>query len=291
MTCLPRCPAALRILPLALACAWVFTFSGCRNDEAAPRSPHPRVVSLLPNATEVLFALGAGPNVVGATRYCDRPDAARAIPRVGGILDVSVEAVLSLRPDVVIGSPAVLGGRLASLLEGSGTTLVPLRFETARDLEDGILAIGGALDRDASANVLVSALRRDLDALTGRARRDPPIRVLFIVGRTPLVVAAPSSFLGDLLDRMGVANVVDARRVAFPTWSLEQVLQANPDIVIDGIVESGDLDHVLAGAGVAAVRKGRFVSGVDPAILRPGPATAGAALDLADRILEVTDER
>lgn len=280
---------ALRFLPFALACACLPP--GCRSGDDVPAGPRPRVVSLLPNATEVLFALGAGPHVVGATRYCDRPEAARSIPRVGGILDVSVEAVLSLRPDIVIGSPAVLGGRLATLLEGSGTTLVPLRFETARDLEDGILAIGRALDRDSTAAALMAALRRDLAALEGRARRDPPIRVLFIVGRTPLVVAGPASFLGDLLDRMGVASVVDARRVAFPTWSLEQVLQSAPDVVIDGVVASGDLDHVLAGAGVVAVRQGRLIRDVDPAILRPGPGTAGAALDLADRILEVTDAR
>lgn len=289
MTRVPRRPAALRFAPLALACAGLLC--GCRSGDDAPAAPRPRVVSLLPNATEVLFALGAGPHVVGATRYCDRPEAARTIPRVGGILDVSIEAVLSLRPDIVIGSPAVLGGRLATLLEGSGTTLVPLRFETARDLENGILAIGGALDREASADALVTALRRDLAALDGRARRDPPIRALFIVGRTPLVVAGPSSFLGDLLDRMGVANVVEARKVAFPTWSLEQVLQADPDVVIDGVVESGDLAHVLAGAGLLAVREGRLIRDVDPAILRPGPATGGAALDLADRILEVADGR
>ena len=147
------------------------------------------------------------------------------------------------------------------------------------------------MGRDAQAAALAAAWRRDLDALADRARRYPPLRVLFIVGRTPLVVAGGPSFLGDLLDRMGVVNVADTREVPFPTWSLEQVLQARADVVIDGVVEAGDMAEVLAGAGVAAVREGRLIRGVDPAILRPGPATAAAALALADRILEVAGGR
>lgn len=290
----PRGPISnrgARLFALPSLVVLVVTAAGCRDGAPPAPAPRPRVVSLLPNATEILFALGAGAHVVGATRYCDRPEAASGVPRVGGILDISVEAVLALRPDVVVGSPAVLGGRLATLLSGSGTRLVPLRFETIADLQTGIRAIGEAVDRAAEAGAMVAALDRDLDALAGRALRDPPIRALLVVGRTPLVVAGRTSFLGDLLERMGVDNVADARSVPFPTWSLEQVIQARPDIVIDGIAESGDLDTVLAGAGIAAVREGRLIRDVDPAILRPGPATAGAALHLADRIAAAADSR
>ena len=123
--------------------------AACGKAEPArdPGGSGPRVVSLLPNATEILFALGAGPSVVGATRYCNRPDAAKAVPRVGGILDVSLEAVLACRPDVVVGSPAVLKGRLADVLQPAGARLVPVWFETAADVEPGIRAIGEAVGR------------------------------------------------------------------------------------------------------------------------------------------------
>lgn len=280
-----------RLFALPSLVALVLTIASCRGGDPGAAVPHPRVVSLLPNATEILFALGAGMHVVGATRYCDRPEAASHVPRVGGILDVSVEALLGLRPDVVIGSPAVLHGRLAALLSGSGTRLVPLRFETIADLESGIRAIGLAVGRNGEAAERIAALRRDLEALSGRVLRQPPVRVLFVVGRTPLVVAGRASFLGDLLERMGVDNVADTRSVPFPTWSLEQVIQAQPDVVVDGIAESGDMDAVLAAAGVAAVREGRLIRDVDPAILRPGPGTAGAALHLADRIASAVEGR
>lgn len=272
---------------LAKAAVLLLALTACRPAPEAPPAPHPRVVSLLPNATEVLFALGAGDHLVGATRYCDRPEAARAVPRVGGILDVSVEAVLAARPDVVIGSPTVLGPRFRALLAEAGARVVPLTFETTDSIAPGILAVGEAVGREAEARTLADGMRADLELLGGRARRDPPVRVLFVVGRNPLVVAARPSFLGDLLDRMGVANLASSESVPFPTWSLEQVLKADPDVVVDGAVEAGDVGAMLAAAGLRAAREGRVVRMPDDAIIRPGPASARAALRLADEVLRV----
>jgi len=248
-------------------------------------------VSLQPNATEILFALGAGPNVVGATRYCDRPEAAKAVPRVGGILDVSLEAVLSARPDVVVGSPAVLKGRLADVLQPAGARLVPVWFETASDVEPGIRAIGEAVGRAAEAAALSASYGADLAALQGRVRRDPPLAVLMVVGRSPLVVASRASYLGDLLERMGVRNVAGSESVPYPTWSLEQAIRSAPDVIVDGAVEAGDLQALLADAGLAAAREGRIVRVRDDALLRPGPGTGRASLALADEVLRVVDRQ
>jgi iron complex transport system substrate-binding protein len=280
------------MLPLVLV-AILLPQIGCRGAPVEPTLsvPHPRVVSLLPNATEIVFALGAQAHMVGATRYCDRPDEARTIPRVGGILDVSVEAVIGTRPDVVIGSPAMLRGRLRDLLESSGTTLVPLTFETPESIAAGIETIGRVLGRDREATDLVARHRASLDDLRGAAKRDPPIRVLLVVGRAPLVVAARSSFMGDLLDRMGVENVAGSSMIPFPTWSLEQVLKAAPDVVVDAAVEAGDLGRILAEAGVDGARPGRLVRLEDEAFLRPGPFTGPAAADLAKRIVEAARGR
>lgn len=245
-----------------------------------------RVVSLIPNATEIIFDLGMGEHLVGATRYCDRPEAARRIPRVGGILDVSAEAVLATRPQLVVGSPKVLRGHLANLLERAGARTLVLDFDTAESVVPGIRALGRALERGEQADRLVRALERDLQDLQDRARRDPPVKVLFVAGRNPLVVASRASFIGNLMDRMGVENVVTSRKIPFPTWSLEQVLRANPDVLLDGAVEAGDLQGSMAAGGVRAAREGRVMSFADHALLRPGPAAVRAALELADNILK-----
>lgn len=278
----------MRASLLAVAAVAVPLAATCRAP-SRPEAPSPRIVSLLPNATETLFALGLGDHVVGATRYCDRPEAARRIPRVGGILDVSIEAVIAARPDLVIGSPSVLRGHLAETLTRLGARLLPLTFESPEQVLAGIRAIGVAAGRASEAESLATRVEADLAALEGRAARDPPIRVLFVVGRSPLVVAGPGSFLGDLLDRMGVHNVVPASAVAFPTWSLEQVLRADPDVVVHGAVEAGDLAADLASAGLPAARRGRVIRLPDEAVIRPGPEVARAALALADAVVRVVE--
>ncbi len=268
----------------------IVAIAACRAPAPTrPETPSPRIVSLLPNATETLFALGLGDHVVGATRYCDRPEAARKVPRVGGILDVSLEAVIAARPDLVIGSPSVLRGHLAETLTRLGTRLLPLTFESPEDILAGIRAIGGAVDRREEAESLAARIEADLAALRGRAAREPRIRVLFVAGRAPLVVAGPRSFLGDLLQRMGVENVVPDSQVAFPTWSLEQVLRADPDVVIASAVEAGDLGADLASAGLRAARLNRVIRPPDPAIIRPGPEVGKAAIALADAVVRAME--
>jgi len=276
-----------RSLPLLLALGLASACKGSPPLSPTDRPEGPRVVSLQPNATEILFALGAGPNVVGATRYCNHPDEARAVPRVGGILDVSLEAVLAARPDIVVGSPSVLRGHLGDLLDASGIRQVPVVFETADDVEPGIRAIGTAIGRGEAAEALAASYRTDLATLAGRAHRDPPLTVLLVVGRNPLVVAARSSYLGDLLARMGVANVASSDTMPYPTWSLEQAIRSAPDVIVDGAVEAGDLAALLADAGLSAARDGRVIRVRDEALLRPGPGTGRAALDLADEIRRV----
>lgn len=264
------------LIPLTLTCSRPGDFRDV---------PRPRIVSLIPSATEILFGLGMGGHVVGATRYCDQPEQARAIPRVGGILDVSTEAVLAARPDLVIGSSRVLRGSFQELLHRSGAKTLPVDFDTMAAVIEGIAAIGKAVGRETKARHMVESLERDLLALKDRALRSPPVRVLFVAGRNPMVVASQASFIGYLLDRMGVENVVETRTVPYPTWSLEQVLRADPDVLLNGAVQAGDLGTSFASGGVRAAREGRVVDAINHTILRPGAGAGHAALELADRIV------
>lgn len=259
---------------------------GCRAPAPLQSAPHPRVVSLLPNATEILFAMGFGDHVVGVTRYCLHPAEARERPRVGGILDVSTEAVLSLRPDLVIGSPVVLSGRLASLLSTAGARVLTLSFETPASIISGTRAIANALEAPEAGMRLEKSLAMGWKAVSGSLLQDPPLRVLFVAGRNPIVVAGPASFLGALLTEMGAVNVVTAGDVTFPTWSLEQVLRADPDVIVDGSVDTDDdFGAVLAPAGVRAARLHRVVRVPDDGVIRPGPSTADAARALTAAIV------
>lgn len=279
-----------RELPFAVpAILCLAAISACRPTDPRSDAPSPRIVSLLPNATETLFALGLGDHVVGASRYCDRPEAARLVPRVGGILDVSLEAVIASRPDLVIASPSVLRGHLADTLSRLGVRVLPLTFESIGEVLAGIRSIGSAVNRLAEAEALLAQIEADLANLEGRARRSPRIRVLFVAGRSPLVVAGPRSFLGEILERMGVENVVKESAIKFPTWSLEQVMRADPDVVIDAAVEAPDLAADLSFAGLEAGRRPRVLRPPDPAVIRPGPALPRAGIKLAEAILQAME--
>jgi len=274
---------------MRLVLVFLFALVACRSDDLGRDAPSPRIVSLIPNATEVLFELGMGEHVVGATRYCDRPEGAKKVPRVGGILDVSAEAVLAAGPDLVIGSPKVLRGHLKDVLNRTGADVLALDFDTTDSVAHGIGAIGEAVGREGRAGRIIRSLLRDLDALQDRALHNPRIKVLFVAGRNPIVVASGASFIGDLLERMGVENAVKAVRVPYPTWSLEQMIRADPDVIVDGAMDAGGIQGPLSSAGIRAAREGRIVAPRDQAILRPGTGAAKAALDLADDILKAVE--
>lgn len=284
------------LLMFSLALLTLGVAETCQPERVGPSAQPPqprslRVVSLLPNATEILFDLGVGDQIVGVTRYCDRPAAAKAILRVGGILDPSLETVLGASPTVVIGSSKVLGvddgGRFATLLTAAGAKLVPLNFETMEDVETGILAIGEAIGRPDSASQLAKRFHSEVGALEGSLRRSPPVKTLLIVGKNPLVVAGPNSFLGGLFGAMGLDNVVESGEMDFPTWSLEQVFVADPDLVIDAVLQEGGVSDTLTSAGVRAGRAGRIVRLPDNGILRPGPAMIEASWALVAEIKKV----
>ncbi|HPV03772.1 MAG TPA: helical backbone metal receptor [Myxococcota bacterium] len=229
-----------------------------------------RVVSLIPSATSILLDLGARSDLVGATRYCRLPVGQEDVPRVGGILDVSAEAVVAVRPTLVIGSPSVLKGRLADLCSAAGARLLPLEFQTLDDVRRGISDIGEALGRQEQAASLLAGFDSELQDL--KQARDP-VKVLFVVGTKPLVVASRQSFQGELLEAMGLENVVSSTRGGFPTWSLELVIRAAPDVIIDGIAGGEPSADLLSDAGISAP----VVRMPDDYILLPSPKAVRAA--------------
>lgn len=240
--------------------------------------PPPRIVSLLPNVTETIFALGMGDHLVGVTRYCTRPDAAKMVSRVGGILDISVEEIFAKKPTIIIGSPYILKGRIERLAREMGVDLLPLSFETPESVMEGITTLGKKIDREKQALILVEDIKKDLESLRGALLSTPKIKVLFLVGRHPFVVASNASFIGDILERMGVENVVSSKTIPFPVWSFEQIIDAQPDVIVDASVE--DSGTVFSEIGIQA----KVIKLEDDAVIRPGPSFAKGALDLAKRI-------
>lgn len=232
---------------------------------AVPR----RVVSLAPSMTDIVIALGKTDRLVGVTRFDDAPEV-NGIPRVGGFLDPSAEAVVALRPDLVLwftdagAAPAV--ERLAAL----GIPVLALPVVSVADVLASCRAVGAALgDRDAGAR-LAGRLEEAIARFRARAARLPPRRVLFIVGREPLVAAGPGSYPDELLRVIGARNVVEGT-VAWPVFPVERAAALDPDVIIDAAVREHGKGGDRALSAIPAVRRGAVRRLPSDAALRPGP--------------------
>ncbi|MDF1555289.1 MAG: helical backbone metal receptor [Deferrisomatales bacterium] len=231
-----------------------------------------RVVSLVPSVTEILFALGAGERVVGVTRFCDFPGEATRLPKVGGFTDPSLEAVVVLAPDLVF---AAAGGTPRSIVERLDAMGVPVYVvdpRSYRDTAETIRGIGSLSGTSPRAEQLAAELEATAQAIAARAPRVPP-RVLVCVMTRPLVVAGPRTLAGDLVGRVGGANVVPDGPARYPTWSMEGVLGADPDVIVIS-AHPGDLDPEQVFSPwpeLRAVAAGRVVVVEADWIHRPGP--------------------
>ena len=234
--------------------------------------PH-RIVSLAPVVTETLFLLARGDRVVGVTRYCDTPAAAQALPKVGGYVDVSLERVLALKPDLVMAMPSLGQRELLLRLRAAGIPVLVLFGDTLGEVRELVRAVGDASQSAERAEHIVD----DLDAALARFARARPGagvgRVLTVVGVDPIVVAGPGSFIAEVFAQAGITSAVAPDAPQWPSWSLERLSRRHVDLIMvaAGPELRAAVDRLLTSAFPAAERP-RVVSADHPVLMRPGPA-------------------
>jgi len=181
---------------------------------AAPAPGARRVVCMAPAFTEICFALGHGDAVAGVTDYCDFPDAARRLPRVGGFLNPNLEAIIRLAPDLVLLVPeeAELAQRLGALRIRTEV----LSLYTLADIERAMRVVARRLGDPAAGETLARTWRRELQAVARESPAGAAPRVMVVVGRNPsslnnVFVAGPATFLGELVRLAGGRNVYQGK--------------------------------------------------------------------------------
>lgn len=246
-----------------------------RGVRVAFQKPPARIVSLLPSLTETVCALGACERVVAVDTYASWPPQITQLPRVGGLDDTQVERIVALRPDVVL---AATSTRVIARLESLGLKVVAIEPRSLADLKrtidrlDRLLATGQG-----------EALWRRLEADLAQAARELPpsargLRVYFEVDDGPYA-ASESSFVGELLARLGAVNVVPASLGPFPRLNPEYVVRADPQV----IMRSGQGEPVETRPGWRAIRAirehrvCRFDAAEADVIVRAGPRLAEGA--------------
>jgi len=229
-----------------------------------------RVVSLAPALTEDLFAIGAGPEVVGVDGFSDRPDAARRLPHVGTMRSINSEAIAGLSPTVVVGIP-YQATNLHDLAR-TGVRTESLALDTLADDFAAIETLGRLTHHEAGAARVLTQLHRRLDAVARATRTLPAPRVFVVIGENPIYTASGGSYIGDLLGIAHLTNVAQDVHAAFPSLSAETVEAEDPDVLI--VTRGTVLPQAPPWSNLRAVREGRIVRLDENDLLRPGPHVA-----------------
>jgi iron complex transport system substrate-binding protein len=286
-----RAVAAVRILAAAAVAAAVIAASPSPAQDLAPTGkglaqsgplwvgPRPavpprRVVALAPSLTDVVLALGLRDRLVGVTSVDDAPEV-KDLPRVGGFIDPNPEAILGLRPDLVLwvtdGGAIAPMRRLAELARSSTRPfpILALDVVSVADVLATPKVVGEALGAGEAGRRVSGELAAEVERIRARAKGLPSRRVLFLVGREPLVVAGPGSFPDELLRIAGCENVVRGDR-PWPIYPLERAVADNPDLVVDGAARE-PAEGISRLAAIPAVRRGAVFRLPGDDLLRPGP--------------------
>ena len=242
-----------------------------------------RIVSLLPSLTESVCELGQCQRLVGVDRYSNWPAALNKLPQVGGGLDPNIEAVVALKPDVVL---MATSSRASERLEALGVKVVALEPKSHADVQRVLIKVGQVLD--IPEEIGAKRVWRFIDAGVSAAAQSLPakakgVRVYFEVNRAPFA-AGETSFIGETLTRLGAKNIIPAALGPFPKINPEFVVRANPDVIMVGLRNSAGMELRPGWAGMRALREKRlcvFSLEDSDVLVRPGPRMAEAARIMA----------
>lgn len=246
--------------------------------------PPQRIVSLAPNLTETLFALGAGPQVKGVTDFCAHPPEAARLPKVGGYYDPNYEALLGLNPDLVVILPEHREQRLR--LQRLGIPTLTVEMSTLAGIAGAYLVLGQVCQREAQGAWLAHTLRRELAAARAKSAGGPPKSVLLVLGRDygsgapgEVYIAGRGEFYDELLAALNARNAYAQPTPKYPRLSAEGVLSLDPDLIIE-LVPDLSATGLDAGAlrrdwdalpGLRAASAGRVYVLAGDYLVIPGP--------------------
>jgi iron complex transport system substrate-binding protein len=199
---------------------------------ASPR----RIISTAPGITEILFALGLGDRIVGATEYCVYPDAAKRIPRTGTWMSPNMEAILTARPDLVIVQRTAIHD--AKKFEALKLRTLEVQLLTVQDIFTTIKAVGDVAEVAPRAAELASRIQRELQDVRTKVGALPKVTAMFIVGRSPgalegMIAVGRNSYQAEVLELAGGKNIFADAPVPYPKVLHEDILARNPDVIID----------------------------------------------------------
>lgn len=261
---------------------------GCGSAEA-PKTPNDgppqRIVSLAPNLTEIVFATGAGDRLVGVTKHCNYPPATKDIPKVGGYMTPNLEVLLSMKPDMVLMAREGTVKPFADALKRNGIRVEAVGAKTLDDVLEAVRRVGRAVGNKQAAEELASDLARRAAKVREACSGLPKVRTMLTYGIDAQVyVAGKGSFGDDLIRIAGGENIAGDSSRAYPSFSIETVIDRAPEVILDTSMESDSEPNSSweRWPGIPAVKNDRVRCVDGDLITRAGPRLFDALEQVAE---------
>jgi iron complex transport system substrate-binding protein len=217
----------------------VFGWLDSKNQAQKPAPHHAeRIVSLAPNLTEILFALGLDEQIVGVTLHCNYPPAAAEKPKVGTFWQPNIEAVIAAKPDLVIALRFTQQRDIAERLTRIGYDCLTVNVDKVGELFEAVERIGFTTGKATQATELASHLRTKLNRLSALMATNERLRVLWVIDREPLRVAGRDTFVNELIELAGGENAIGPTVHKYPPIGSEQVIACAADVIIEPAMAS-----------------------------------------------------
>jgi len=250
-----------------------------------------------PSLTQMLIALDAQHLLVGVDEYsADHESAVAALPRVGGLFNPSLEAVVALEPDLVIVVPSVQQRDFRTRLRELGVEVIELGGDTLDQILGSIQTLGDRIGRSQMARERIAAIQRTWTDVAREASLRPRRSAVLIIQRDPLYLVGGGSYLNSMLDAAGLDNAAAEYSDAYPRVSLEWLIAVGPQLIIDSSADPvAAADHWSRWSSIPAVAEGRVVAVPQSLVTLPGPdldrslRALVAAIRSADEISDSSD--
>jgi iron complex transport system substrate-binding protein len=251
------------------------------GDTIRPPARVARIVSLTPATTEILFAVGAGSRVVGRGEYDHWPDSALHVPNLGPGLRPNVEAILAVKPDLVLLYASQDNRASARRLRDAGITTAAFKVDRIEQFDRTTRLLGRLVGDSARGALVADTVLRTLDSIRAVTRKLRPVSVVMPTWSKPLIVIGGGSFMSQLVTIAGGRNVYDSSTSPSPTVTLEDVVQKDPDAVLVGPEQAAVVRASRNWRAIPAVRQGRVLVMDTALVLRPAVRLGEGAVSLA----------
>lgn len=252
------------------------------------------IISLAPNLTEIMFALGASDKLVGVTDYCDYPEEAKNIEKVGGMLEPDYEKVASLKPDLILMTVEGNSKSSFSAFKNLNYNIFVSNPRDIRGIKKTISKIGYLTNRNGQADSIIRSIDSVVTTVSNEFHGRVRFKCFVVISITPLITVNKDSYINDVLEVLNLQNIFGNEKLEYPTVDYESVIKENPEVIIVPVDVSNQskkkavFDELRKKLNLTtAIKNGRLIPIDENLLMRPGPRITKLIENLKSEIINV----